>query len=49
MIHLLALRSIETLEQGGDEAFLSGEIGLKRGGSRDEFFDLLLRSFDSYI
>ena len=49
MIHLLAFRSIEALEQGGDDAFLGGEIDFKRGNSRDEFFDLLFRSFDNSI
>lgn len=46
MAHLLALGSVNALEQGGDDAFLDGELGFKVGDLGSEFFDLLFRSSD---
>jgi hypothetical protein len=53
MAHLLALRAVETLEQGGDDALLRFELGLEGIDLRaeqpvllGEFGDLLFRRFD---
>lgn len=50
MTHLLALGSVEALEQGGDDAFLEGEFGFKICDLGGVCFDLLLRRYyaDSY-
>jgi len=47
MAHLLALGSVNALEQGGDDAFLDGEIGFKVGDLGGEFFDLLFGCGDA--
>jgi len=46
MTHLLALGSVNALEQCGDDAFLDGELGLKVGDLGGKFFDLLFRRCD---
>lgn len=47
--HLLALGTIEALEQGGDEAFLDVELGLEGVDFRGKFGDLLLGRLDGGI
>jgi hypothetical protein len=44
--HLLALRAVEPLEQGGDDALLDVELGSQRGDFRGQFGNLLLGRFD---
>jgi len=46
MIHLLTLRSIDALEQCGDEAFLDLKLGFEGGDLFGQFGDLLLWSLD---
>jgi hypothetical protein len=47
--HLLALRAVEALEKGGDDALLCVERGPQRGDFRCQFGDLLLGRFDGLL
>ena len=49
MGHLLTGGTINTLEEGGDDAFLEGELGLEGGDFRGEYFDLFFGRFDTFI
>ena len=46
MTHLLAFRPVDALEQGGDDAFLDREFGLKGGDLGGKLLYLLRGRFD---
>jgi hypothetical protein len=46
VVHLFALRAVDALEEGGDDAFLNLKLGFEFGDPGGQFGDLLLWSFD---